>query len=199
MIYTLGQASKIVNRDPKTLQRWDRDGSLVAFRHPSGRRFYTMDQLSPYLPVESVILKRHAVGYCRVSSHSQKPDLKNQVSVVRDYCRRMLIDRPMIISEVGGGLNFRRKKFTSLIDDVVGGLISDLVIAHKDRLARFGYDLLEHLCQKNGTRLHVIDRQELSPENELVQDLMAITHCFSARLYGLRNYRKALSEALRKK
>jgi predicted site-specific integrase-resolvase len=111
----------------------------------------------------------------------------------------MLIDRPLIISEVGGGLNFRRKKFTSLIDDVVGGLISDLVIAHKDRLARFGYDLLEHLCQKNGTRLHVIDRQELSPENELVQDLMAITHCFSARLYGLRNYRKALSEALKKK
>lgn len=88
------------------------------------------------------------------------------------------------------------KEFVALVDRIVAGHVSDLVIAHKDRLARFGFELLQHLCQHHVTRLHVINMQELSPEQEMVQDLMAITHCFSARLYGLRNYHKALKKAL---
>jgi predicted site-specific integrase-resolvase len=71
------------------------------------------------------------------------------------------------------------------------------VIAHTDRLARFGYDLLVHLCQMQGCQLVVLNTESLSPEQEMVQDLMTITHCFSARLYGLRNYRKALEKALK--
>lgn len=196
MIYTLGQASKVIGRDPKTLQRWDRDGKLRSFRHPSGRRFYTQDQLQAYLPRSAVKIARVPVAYCRVSSQAQKPDLKNQIRVVKEYCKRMLLKKVECISEVGGGLNFKRKKFLTLVDRIVAGRVSDLVIAHKDRLVRFGFDLLQHLCQRHGTRLHVIDMQELSPEQEMVQDLMAITHCFSARLYGLRNYRKALKKAL---
>lgn len=196
MIYTLGQASKVIGRDPKTLQRWDRDGKLYAFRHPSGRRFYTQDQLQAYLPRAVVEVVRVPIAYCRVSSQAQRPDLKNQTRVVKEYCKRMLLKKVECVSEVGGGLNFKRKKFLALVDRIVAGHVSDLVIAHKDRLARFGFELLQHLCQHHGTRLHVIDMQELSPEQEMVQDLMTITRCFSARLYGLRNYRKALKKAL---
>ena len=101
------------------------------------------------------------------------------------------------IEEVGGGLNFKRPKFTELIDSIIAGEVESLVIAHKDRLARFGFDLLSHLCHTHGCELLVINTEQVSPEQEMVQDLMAITHCFSARLYGLRNYRKTLQQALR--
>ena len=100
------------------------------------------------------------------------------------------------ITEIGGGLNFKRAKFTEVVDAVTRREVGVLVIAHKDRLARFGFDLLAHLCAVNGTELLVLNQEHLSPEREMVEDMLAIVHCFSARLYGLRNYRKVLVKAL---
>lgn len=99
--------------------------------------------------------------------------------------------------EIGGGLNFERKRFLALIDAIVAGEVKQVVIAHQDRLARFGFALLRHLCETHKTELLVMNTEALSPEQELVQDLMSIVHCFSSRLYGLRNYRKALEKALK--
>ena len=98
--------------------------------------------------------------------------------------------------EIGGGLNFKRKQFLSLVDAILAGQIERIVLAHQDRLARFGYHLLVHLCQTHQCELLVMNTEDLSPEQELVQDLITITHCFSSRLYGLRNYRKALKKAI---
>jgi predicted site-specific integrase-resolvase len=75
--------------------------------------------------------------------------------------------------------------------------VKRIIIAHTDRLTRFGFDLLAHLCETHDCEMVVLNTEKLSPEQEMVQDLMAITHCFSARLYGLRNYRKALAEAVK--
>ena len=102
------------------------------------------------------------------------------------------------IEEVGGGLNFKRPKFVDLIDRICSGTVGVLVVAHKDRLARFGFDLLRHLCEVHGCDLLIINDEKLSPEREMVEDLMTIVHCFSSRLYGLRNYKKALKDALAK-
>jgi putative resolvase len=99
--------------------------------------------------------------------------------------------------EVGGGLNFERKQFLKLVDAVLAGEIECVVLAHQDRLARFGYMLLEHLCRTHQCSVVVMNTETLSPEQELVQDLITITNCFSSRLYGLRNYRKALEKALK--
>lgn len=99
--------------------------------------------------------------------------------------------------EIGGGLNFKRKLFLKIFDDVVHYRLAKLIVVHKDRLARFGFELLAHLCREHGCALLVLNNETLSPEQEMVQDLMAITHCFSSRLYGLRNYKKTLKEALR--
>lgn len=93
-------------------------------------------------------------------------------------------------------MNFKRKKFLTLMDGVVAGEIKTVVVAHKDRLSRFGFDLLAHLCEQAGCALVVMNSESLSPEREMVEDLMTIVHCFSSRLYGLRNYRKSLKEAL---
>ena len=98
--------------------------------------------------------------------------------------------------EIGGGMNFKRKQFLRLVDQILAGEVERLVLAHQDRLARFAYALLVHLCQSHQCELLVMNTEELSPEHELVQDLITITHCFSSRLYGLRNYRKALEKAI---
>ena len=101
------------------------------------------------------------------------------------------------ISEIGGGLNFERKKFLEIIDAVEHNEVKMLIIAHKDRLVRFGFEYFRRLLSKHYCELIILDNAEMSPEQEMVQDLMTIIHCFSSRLYGLRNYRKSLKEALK--
>src|SRR5213082_1918474 len=140
---------------------------------------------------------RSTVCYCRVSSQAQRPDLKNQRRIVEEFAIAKGIANLEFIEEIGGGLNFKRPKFTALVDSVVADEVAMLVVAHKDRLARFGFELLQHLCRKHGSELLVLNTEKVSPEQEMVQDLMAITNCFSSRLDGLRNYRRALKEALK--
>ena len=100
------------------------------------------------------------------------------------------------MEEIGGGLNFKRKQFLAVIDGILADHIGTVIIAHKDRLARFGIDLIAYLCEQHQCEFIIMNTESLSPETEMVQDLMAIIHCFSHRLYGLRNYKKTLKEAL---
>ena len=180
----------------KTLQKWDRIGVLPAKRTITNRRYYTDQDLAAALRLPRVQKERRTVAYCRVSSQAQKPDLVNQQKVLDEFCHQRKIEVDEWIMEVGGGLNFKRKQFLSLVDAILEGQVERVVLAHQDRLARFGYHLLIHLCQTHQCELLVMNTAELSPEQELVQDLITITHCFSSRLYGLRNYRKALKKAI---
>jgi predicted site-specific integrase-resolvase len=138
------------------------------------------------------------VCYVRVSSQAQKPDLVNQQRVLEEFCQQRGYVVDEWIKEIGGGMNFKRRKFLSLMDEVLSGHIQRVVMAHKDRLARFGSELISHLFRRYGCELVILNSESLSPEQELVQDLMSITHCFSRRLSGLRNYRKSLKEALKR-
>ncbi len=193
--YNIAEFAKLLGVAVITLQRWDREGRLKALRTPSNRRLYTDEHLRQARGL-SPKAERLTIAYARVSSQAQKPDLENQVRVLEDFCAANGWAVDQWVKEVGGGLNFKRPKFLKLIDLVTLGRAGRVVVAHKDRLARFGYDLLEHLCKVNGCGLVVMNQESLSPEQEMVQDMLAIVHCFSARLYGLRNYRKALKEAL---
>lgn len=198
-IYNITEASKFLRRSIKTLQLWDRSGKLVAFRTVTNRRYYTQEQLNTYLNREDEkCVQRKTVAYLRVSSQAQRPDLKDQRSVVEDFCNSSGIANVEYIEEIAGGLNFKRKYFLSIIDEISSGLINKLILAHKDRFTRFGFDLIAHLCEKNNTEIILLNSEKLSPEAEMVQDLMTIIHCFSSRLYGLRNYRKSLKDALKK-
>lgn len=194
--YNIADFSRMVGVTVKTLQRWDRNGTLVPTRTPTGRRVYTGAHLAQATGLKTKIVSRKVVAYVRVSSQAQKADLDNQSKTLADFALQSDIKVDDWISEIGGGLNFQRKKFLSIIDEIVAGRVSTLVIAHKDRLARFGFELIEHLCKTHDCRLVVMDNESLSPEQEMIQDMLAVVHCFSARLYGLRNYRKALRKAL---
>ena len=193
--YTITEFAQRIGVSVKTLQRWDRDGRLRPSRTPTNRRVYTDEHLYQALPGRRVA-DRGTVVYMRVSNQAQKPDLANQRTVLEQFCAARGLTGTQWISEIGGGLNFKRPKFLALVDRIVTNQVATLVIAHKDRLVRFGFDLLSHLCRTHGCELLVLNTETLSPEQEMVQDLMTITHCFSARLYGLRNYRKALQKAL---
>lgn len=195
--YNISEFSKLTGVAVKTLQRWDREGRLVPLRSPTNRRVYTDDHLAQAIGASKPKLERKTVVYTRVSSQAQKPDLENQVKILKAFCAGSGIIVDEWVKEIGGGLNFKRKKFTQLIDQIILGQVERVVIAHKDRLARFGYDLIVHLCQVHNCELVVMNDEDLSPEQEMVEDVMAILHCFSARLYGLRNYKKALKEALK--
>jgi putative resolvase len=195
-MYTPAAFAKRVGVSVKTLQKWDRIGVLPAKRTITNRRYYTDDDLAAALRLPRVQKERRTVAYCRVSSQAQKPDLANQRHVLEEFCKQKQIQVDEWIMEIGGGLNFKRKAFLRLIDAILEGQVERVVLAHQDRLARFGYQLLVHLCQTHKTELMVMNTQELSPEQELVQDLITITHGFSSRLYGLPNYRKALKKAI---
>jgi len=193
---TTSEAANILRVNVKTMQRWDRTGELIADRSPSGRRLYKESVIKSLINICDNKTKRISIAYCRVSSQAQKPDLKNQRDAIEQFCIASAKPNVEYIEEIGGGLNFKRKKFLEIINRILSGSIDEIIIAHKDRFARFGFELLQHLCDLNNTKLIVINIEKLSPEQEMVQDLMTIIHCFSSRLYGLRNYRKIVKQAI---
>ena len=191
------QAAAYLNRSVKTLQRYNREGLVVPTRTPKNRRVYTVEQLDAFLGQRREKQTPHSIiAYCRVSSVAQRPDLKNQRRTLEDFCASRGLAGVEYIEEIGGGLNFKRRKFNQLMDAVGHDEVKTLVIAHKDRLCRFGFEWFERLGQQPGCTLFILNNASLSPEEEMVQDLMTIVHCFSSRLYGLRNSRKKLQEVL---
>lgn len=195
----LSAAAKYVGYNKVYMQELDRRGVLKAHRNKNNRRYYLQSELDVFLNDEHTEdeEQRHIIAYCRVSSANQRPDLKNQRSVMEDYCIAKGYSGVEYIEEIGGGLNFRRKKFCRIVSEIMSGHVSVLVVAHRDRLCRFGFELLQYIADENGTRIEVLNTEKMSPEKEMVTDLMTIVHCFSSRLYGLRNYRRSLDQALK--
>src|SRR5438045_8636633 len=127
----------------------DRAGVLPARRTASGRRYWLRADLDRYLGRTAVERLRRTVGYCRVSSPAQRPDLKNQRRIVEEFAIAKGIANLEFIEEIGGGLNFKRPKFTALVDSVVADEVAMLVVAYKVRLARFGFGLVQHLVRRS--------------------------------------------------
>ncbi|MFO1432801.1 MAG: IS607 family transposase [Candidatus Competibacteraceae bacterium] len=190
--YRIHEFAQRVGRSPQTIRRWEREGKLTPNRLPSGQRYFDEADVRSLVgghPVE----KKTAV-YCRVSGAGQKNDLRSQVEAMEIYCRASGIAVDEWIQEVGGGLNFKRKQFLALVDRIQRGEIARLIVAHKDRLMRFGFDLLNHIAVLNGCEIEVVNQESLSPQQEMVEDLLAIVHTFSCRLDGMRKYRNQICE-----
>ncbi len=196
MNYKPHEFAKIVGVSVKTLQRWDSSGKLPAKRTPSNYRYYTDDDLKVALGEKPQPKARKIVVYCRISSSNQRPELKNQVRAMQKFANNCGYSITETISEIGGGLNFKRKKFIEMIISMLKGEISVIVVAHKDRLCRFAFDFVEQLAEYSDCRIIVANQTHLSPQAELYDDLLAIVHCFSCRLYGLRSYSKTLKKEL---
>ena len=178
----------------KTLQRWDRDGILKANRTPTDRRYYTYDQYLQFKGIQTENDIRDTVIYARVSTRNQKDDLQNQVEFLKQFCNAKGIIINQCVEDFGSGLNYNRKKWNKLLDEVMANKIKTIVISNKDRFIRFGYDWFEKFCEKFNTKIIIVNNETLSPNEELVQDIISILHVFSCRLYGLRKYKNQIKE-----
>ena len=178
----------------KTLQRWDRDGILKANRTPTDRRYYTYDQYLQFKGIQTENDIRDIVIYARVSTRNQKDDLQNQVEFLKQFCNAKGIIVNQCIEDFGSGLNYNRKKWNKLLDEVMENKIKIIVISNKDRFIRFGYDWFEKFCEKFNTKIIIVNNETLSSNEELVQDIISILHVFSCRLYGLRKYKNQIKE-----
>ena len=168
---------------PQTLRRYADQGKIPHYRNSAGQRLYDVDA---YLRGAA---KSTIVCYCRISSAKQRADLSRQVAHMRER-----YPDAEIISDVGGGLNWKRRGLLSILERLHQGDKLQVVVAHRDRLARFGSELIEWLAQQNGGAVVVLDQSDASPESELTEDLLAILHTFSCRMHGLRRYRTAIAQ-----
>lgn len=191
-IYRINEFAKRIGRATSTVRRWEREGKLTARRLPSGQRYF--DESDVRAMLGGAPGKRLTVVYCRVSRAGQRDELASQVKAMEQYCRAGAIAVDEWIQEVGGGMNFRRKRFLAMIERIQRGETGRILIAHKDRLVRFGFDLPDHLSREHGCGIVVVNQESLSPEQEMAEDLLAIVHTFSCRLDGMRKYRKQIKE-----
>lgn len=177
----------------KTLQRWDREGILVAKRNPNNRRYYTEDQYLEYIG-SSCKKDKKIIAYVRVSNNNQKDDLQNQITFIRNYVNAKGEILDDVIQDIGSGLNYNRKHWNDLLfNQISKGEIGKIYITYKDRFVRFGFDWFERYCNHHDCEIVIINNPDTSPQQELIDDLISIIHVFSCRIYGLRKYKKDIS------
>ncbi len=181
------ETSKKLKVSLLTLKRWENKGFIKTIRLPTGKRMYNTKQ---YL-IDIGLSKKEGnikqkICYCRVSSRSQKNDLERQISYMKEKYKNY-----RIIKDIGSGLNFKRKGLNEIINLAINNEIDEIVIAYKDRLARFGFDLIETIITKysNG-KITIINNCFESPQDELTKDLVSIMNVFSSKLNGMRKYNK---------
>lgn len=188
-IYKLGQAAKYLGYHPKTLEKYDKAGTLVAHRTQTNRRYYTQQQLDDFLNKKAPTTNKLVVAYGRVSSNHQKDNLVNQMSYIRNYVNAKGIILDQELTDVGSGLNYKRYNWNKLLDLVDQNKVEKIFITYKDRFVRFGFDWFTSFCKKHGCEIVVLNNIDTSPEQEVANDLLSIIHVFSCRVYGLRKYK----------
>lgn len=184
-LMSIGKFAKQVGVTVTTLRRMETNGELLPAHVSAGKtRYYSVEQLKKFTGKPDK--QKITVGYCRVSTPSQKDDLENQVKNVQSY----MIAKGYqfeIIEDIGSGINYNKKGLKQIIDKINNQEISRIVILYKDRLIRFGYEMMEYLCQINNVELEVIDQTDKSNQEELREDLIQIITVFANRLYGQRS------------
>lgn len=181
------KARKMLNVNNDTLIKWSDSNKLETIKTPGGHRRYNLKSIKESQKNKNdFIIINSKINYCyaRVSSAGQKEDLERQLVLFRNR-----YPKHVIIKDIGSGINFKRKGFKTLLDAGIQGNIEEIVITHKDRLCRFGFELIEGIVREysNG-KIVVLNKEECSRERELVDDIVSIITVFSSRLYGLRSH-----------
>ena len=184
-ILTIKKASEYLGVSISTLRRWENEGKITSYRTEGGHRRYKKTELIKYKKGSPD--SKITVGYCRVSSSDQKSDLDRQVETVSNYCAARGYQFK-IIQDLGSGLNYKKKGLKELIELICSEQIERIVVNYKDRLIRFGFEMIEHLCTIYNIDIEIINHtEENSYEEELVQDVLSVITVFSAKLYGSRS------------
>lgn len=181
----IGEAAKLLGTCVNTLRRWEASGELVPTRKTQGgTRYYSVAELMNVGEIDVP-----TVCYARVSSHDQKEDLQRQQEMLETYCAAKGW-RTEVIADLGSGMNYHKKGLNKLLEMILKKSVKRLVITHKDRLLRFGAELVFALCEAQGIEIVIIHKGEQPRfEEELAKDVLEIITVFSARLYGSRSHK----------
>ena len=198
MKISIGKAAKLIGVSKDTLRRWEKEGKIKSQRTVKGHRRYVKAEIASrqtkQMPDNKITL-----AYARVSSYDQKKDLERQIELLESYCASNGWSFE-ILQDLGSGLNYQKKGLKQLIKKICSGAIQRLVLTHRDRLLRFGSELIFSLCEQFAVEVVVINASENTTfEDDLVQDVLEIITVFSARLYGSRSRKnKKLLELFKK-
>jgi len=186
---SIGEAAMILGVSVVTLRRWDRLGKLKSiFRTFGNHRRYNLDDIAKIYKKDFNIKK--VIGYSRVSTFDQKKDLKVQSEVLSNYIKNKYKDFE-IIEDLGSGLNYKKRGLRKLIKMICNQEISVLVLTHKDRLLRFGSDIIIQLCERFNIKVDIINsNEEETFEQALCNDVLSIITVFSAKLHGKRSHKE---------
>ena len=198
---SIGNAAKTLGVSISTLRRWDKNGRLVAERTPSGHRMYSISAISSFNPLTKAndAVDLPTIAYARVSSHDQRADLERQVKVLEMFCASHGW-KYRVIQDLGSGMNYSKRGLRELLNLISEKSIGRLVITHKDRLLRFGAELVFSMCEMANIEVVIVNSgEESSFEEELASDVLEIITVFSARMYGARSHKnKKLVDGMRK-
>lgn len=184
--YTIHEFSKLVGKTPQTLRNWNKKGLLIPHHTgANGYRYYSHDQLKQVLNIKEDKKPKVIIGYCRVSSYKQKDDLQRQVENMKLYLDKQNKNYE-IIEDIGSGINYTKKGLRTLLRKIVNNEVEKVVVLYKDRLLRFGFELVEYIANLYGCEIEVIDSTEKTEQQELVEDLVQIITVFSCKLQGKR-------------
>jgi putative resolvase len=198
-LLTISESAVLLGVSASTLRRWEREKKLLPERTRGGQRRYRLSKIKPYaVRNTSLSSNKKTLGYARVSSNDQKHDLERQKKMLEMYCSSQGWQYE-IISDLGSGMNYHKKGLRVLLNLLLDGQIGRLVLTHKDRLLRFGAELVFAICEIKGVEVVIINQGiESSFEEELAKDVLEIITVFSARLYGARSHKnKKLLENLK--
>ena len=182
----IGEAAKLLGVSVQALRNWEMEGKIMpSHRTPGGQRMYDLAEL---LGVND--LTYPTIAYARVSSSDQKEDLERQYAVLEAFCNKNGWQPTEIIRDLGSGMNYNKKGLRRLLELMVQGQMSRLVITHKDRLLRFGAEIVFRICELKGIEVVIINKgEQASFEEELTRDVMEIMTVFCAKLYGRRSHK----------
>jgi len=187
MYLSIGQAANLIGVSPSTLRLWERNGHLKPpNRTLGGHRRYDRHCLNSFVKEQPKNCKRKQVAYARVSSSDQFEDLKRQKQVLNEYCKKHC-NNFEIISDLGSGMNYKKRGLNKLIKMILLGQVQTIILTHKDRLLRFGNEIIFSLCRFFQTEIILLKEPEkLSDEVRLARDVLEVITVFSSRLYGKR-------------
>jgi excisionase family DNA binding protein len=183
----IGEAAEVLGVSITTLRRWEAEGRLIAEHTPGGHRRYDLAKLRPEQYRVSREGDRKTIAYARVLSHDQKDDLERQKQGLELYCARQGWTFE-VVADLGSGMNDNKKGLKTLLSQIIDGSVGRLVISHKDRLLRFGAELVLAICEAKNVEVVIINQgEDTTFEEDLAKDVLEIITVFSARLYGLRS------------
>jgi len=184
----IGAAAQALGVSTSTLRRWEASGRLTPARTEGGQRRYDLAALLPER-FHGVLTPRRTIAYARVSSHDQRPDLERQQQVLELYCASQGW-RVDLIADLGSGMNYHKEGLKRLLDAILAGDVGRLVLTHKDRLLRFGAELVFAICEAKNVEVVIINQgADTTFEEDLASDVLEIITVFSARLYGSRSHK----------